>query len=184
MTLGLQHWKDTFEGGVLADQGNTCGACEGFEGQALASKDQSTTSGCNSPEHITNGNVHLPQSQGISVIATLVSTDSVVDTSWKEDEPISSTPTPYDSQYLDNSQKLLIVLMRIRQGLTAHCRPTLCANIHMTSQRTGVIFHVEVRALFTANGGTRSVCYWCHVYIQVTYKALFAAGSRVSLGHR
>ena len=35
----------------------------------------------------------------------------------EDDETISSTPTPYDSRYLDNSQKLLLVLMRIRQGL-------------------------------------------------------------------
>ena len=33
---------------------------------------------CNSPEQITNGKVHWPQSQGISVIATLASTDSAV----------------------------------------------------------------------------------------------------------
>ena len=65
-------------GGVVADQSNTCKACGGFEGRGLASKDQATTSGCNSPDQITNGNVHWPQSQGISVIATLASTDSAV----------------------------------------------------------------------------------------------------------
>ena len=51
---------------------------EALKAQSLASKDQATTSGCNSPEQITNGNVHWPQSQGISVIATLASTDSAV----------------------------------------------------------------------------------------------------------
>ena len=35
----------------------------------------------------------------------------------EDDEPISSTPTPYDSRYLENSQKLLLVLMNIRQVL-------------------------------------------------------------------
>ena len=35
----------------------------------------------------------------------------------EDDEPISSTPTPYGSRYQDNSQKLLLVLMHIRQGL-------------------------------------------------------------------
>ena len=51
---------------------------EALKAQSLASKDQATMSGCNSPEQITNGNVHWPQSQGISVIATLASTDSAV----------------------------------------------------------------------------------------------------------
>ena len=44
----------------------------------VEAKDQDTTSGCNSPEQITNENIHWPQSQGISVIATLASTDSAV----------------------------------------------------------------------------------------------------------
>ena len=35
----------------------------------------------------------------------------------EDDEPTSSTPTPYDSQYLDYSQKLLLALMHIKQGL-------------------------------------------------------------------
>ena len=64
-------------------------------------------SGCKSPEQITNGNVDWPQSQGISVIATLVQLillcRSKLGTSLhaleEDDEPTSSTPTPYDSRY-------------------------------------------------------------------------------------
>ena len=87
--------------------------------EALKAEVLLLTPGCNSPEQITNGNVHC-----ISVIATLspiLSCRSKLDKSLhalkEDDEPISSTPTPYDSQDMDNSKKLLLVLVHIRQWL-------------------------------------------------------------------
>ena len=76
-------------------------------------------------KQVSNGNVHDLSPTAFQlllrwlhpVLPSRSKLDTSLHASEEDDETISSTTTPYDGRYLDNSQKLLLVLMCIRQGL-------------------------------------------------------------------